>query len=615
MTHRVAGEDLVKTLQAYYSQCRVAYLDSLNILKNGLGPTTDPRDQVFGWFGCWPAITADGLLCYLASTFPSSIPPHWNKCLTSLALLLLDLQRSWRLLWYALDGLEEELAKELENEGCDGWNPEDYPDWLLIQIQGNFLVNMGEGKSSVIIPIAAAALADALAVQMFDLLVARLGGLTNRTIYHLPFSQTPEYDSNGKCMAERGILLAQPEHVVSLKLMGIEEQLRNRNLVADTLPKLEKIYKYIRTSLSLNSKENILGSMSQWLSQWANFPASKADAIQVDHDDEDNKNDHAVSDSASKWLSLQKWLHSHVQDILDESDEVLHSRFQLVYTLGSQKHIDGYPDRWTVIQQLEQREDHSTAATILAVPYRAKDVPALNTQFGHPDLTIILTCLSYYYSGLRNEQLRTSFEILFDQDELSEEYVHWMKEYRSVPDSLHKLSEINLASLEQWDKVIFPFFAWNQATIDFYLSQVVFLKEAKEFPWKFSGSSWDLAEKREKLITGFSGTNNGRWLLPMSIAQRDIDHQKGSNARVLAYLLRPENGSYMVTHKSNARWITHVFLQLVTTQQPEICVLLDVGSQILDLSGRQVAEAWLEIARDAPGAIYFSNTDELMILT
>ena len=48
---------------------------------------------------------------------------------------------------------------------------------------------MGEGKSSVIIPIAAAALADgkqlvrvivpkALAVQMFDLLVARLGGLT-----------------------------------------------------------------------------------------------------------------------------------------------------------------------------------------------------------------------------------------------------------------------------------------------------------------------------------------------------------------------------------------------------------------------------------------------------
>ena len=49
-------------------------------------------------------------------------------------------------------------------------------------------INMGEGKSSVIIPITAAALADgkqlvrvivpkALTVQMFELLVARLGGL------------------------------------------------------------------------------------------------------------------------------------------------------------------------------------------------------------------------------------------------------------------------------------------------------------------------------------------------------------------------------------------------------------------------------------------------------
>ena len=39
----------------------------------------------------------------------------------------------------------------------------------------------------------------------------------------------------------------------------------------------------------------------------------------------------------------------------------------------------------------------------------------------------------------------------------------------------------------------------------------------------------------------------------MSIAQRDLDHQKGTNARVLAYLLRPENGSYTVAHETNER--------------------------------------------------------------
>ena len=167
----------------------------------------------------------------------------------------------------------------------------------LCQIQGNFLirraqaetameimsplsgentvmqVNMGDGKSSVIIPIAAAALADgkqlvrvivpkALTVQMFELLVARLGGLANRPIYHLPFSRTPEYDKRNRmispriddlhklmpqCMAERGILLVQPEHVLSLKLMSVQ-------LMTNPFTKPQKTnYGHIETALSLRS--------------------------------------------------------------------------------------------------------------------------------------------------------------------------------------------------------------------------------------------------------------------------------------------------------------------------------------------------------------------------
>ncbi|KIJ18003.1 hypothetical protein PAXINDRAFT_9092 [Paxillus involutus ATCC 200175] len=107
----------------------------------------------------------------------------------------------------------DELFGELVNRGCDGWQAEQHPDWLLIQLEANLLVrriqaeiafemvspqsgqnttmqlNMGEGKSSVIIPISVAALADrtdrsqlvrvvvpkALTVQMFQLLVDRLG--------------------------------------------------------------------------------------------------------------------------------------------------------------------------------------------------------------------------------------------------------------------------------------------------------------------------------------------------------------------------------------------------------------------------------------------------------
>ncbi|KAF8555664.1 hypothetical protein OG21DRAFT_1496140 [Imleria badia] len=781
-TYRVASDNLVEVLKKHFVQCRTDYLDSLDTLKKSLGPTIDLQEQALDRFVQWSPITADVLLRYLASTSPINIPPHWKKCLTTLALLLLHLQRARRLLRSALEDLEE-FSKELENEGCNGWNAEEYPDWLLIQVQGNLLirrtqadtamemispqsgantvlqVNMGEGKSSVIIPIVATTLANgeqlvrvvvpkALTVQMFELLVARLGGLTNRPIYHLPFSRIPKYDYSDKvislqiddfhklmsqCMAEHGILLAQPEHILSLKLMSVEEQIRERKLTTNPLSDL---YKHITTALSLRSLLE----------------------LEVDELSEDSHD--AADTSAPKWLSLQKWLHSHVRDILDESDEILHARFQLVYTMGTQRHMDGYPDRWTITQQvlrlvkkhvyslsryapdsieyergppgsfphfrivrgsdvgprlkssivedvmagqlrnlnfqhthpalhsaicsfikdedvlrvpdtvkrveeyakgsgqshlwsgllllrglltsnillfaLSERRwrvdygpalqprpsgyaERSPTPTMLAVPYRAKDVPAPNTQFGHPDLTIILTCLSYYYAGLSKDQLKVSFEILLDEDDPSAEYALWITEFESVPVPLQKLGDINLRSSEEWDNVILPHFARNQAAIDFYLSRVVFPKEAQEFPSKLSGSSWDLAEKREKLITGFSGTNDGRWLLPMSIAQLDLDHQKGTNARVLSYLLRPENNSYnMVAPESgdtNERLTTHEFLRMVAMQQPKISVLLDVGSQILDLSNLQVATAWLDIARDATGAIYFNKNDELMVLT
>ena len=128
------GENPIEALGKHYVQCRVNYLHSLGILKRSLGPTTDPHEQALHRLGQWPPITADVLLRYLATTSPVYIPLRWKKCLISLALLLLELQRARRLLRFALDGLKEEFSNELENEGCDGWNPEEYPDWLLIQV-------------------------------------------------------------------------------------------------------------------------------------------------------------------------------------------------------------------------------------------------------------------------------------------------------------------------------------------------------------------------------------------------------------------------------------------------------------------------------------------------
>ena len=381
--------------------------------------------------------------------------------------------------------------------------------------------------------------------------------------------------------------------------------------------------------------------MLQSLGQQPSHLARKHD---TQHDDEHGEQSLGT---ASKWLDLQKWIDSHARDILDESDEILHTRFQLVYTIGAEKHMDGCPDRWEITQhvlrlvkkhlfyiskyfphsmhykrgppgsfpqvilrtadvgpllmssivedvmagQLPNLTFQHTSSTlcsairsfisdkdviqvpdtvkmveefakgsdqghlwggllllrgllssnillfalgerrwrvdygfppnmpqnidllgrpigstppVLAVPYRAKDMPAPNTQFSHPDLTVILTCLSYYYAGLTEEQLRASFEILLDLDDPAAEFARWIEDHdcELLPESLQRLRDINLRSSEQWDNTIYPLFSRNQATIDLYLSRVVFPKEAKEFSWKLAVSSWDLAEKREKLITG-----------------------------------------------------------------------------------------------------------------
>ena len=445
-------------------------------------------------------------------------------------------------------------------------------------------LNMGEGKSSVIVPIVVTVLADgvqlvraivpkALTAQMFHLLADRLGGLVNRRMYFIPFSRSPPINREkvaalrevmSECMDERGILIVQPEHILSLKLVSVEKQL-------------------------LQAEDRQF---------------------------------------AGPLLKLQRWLHSHSRDILDESDEILHVRYQLVYTIGLQQHMEGFPDRWTTTEQVlglvkkhasslrklfphgieyepgpsgsfphlrilhadagqqliswivedvvegllpnfnfgqlrsvitrdairsfiacenvppakvqlvkdysqhtpvwsgllllrgllatgillyafrerRWRVDYGLALmrTMLAVPYRAKDVPAQRAEFGHPDIAIILTCLSYYYDGLREEQLRLSFEILLQQDDPTSDYDLWVRECPTVPECIQTISGVNIKSSEQWNKLLFPLFKQNRATVDFYLSSVVFPKEAKEFPSKLSCSGWDLAEKKERLLTGKS---------------------------------------------------------------------------------------------------------------
>ena len=522
-------------------------------------------------------------------------------------------------------------------------------------------LNMGEGKSSVIVPIVAAALADgtrlvrvvvlkSLWSQMFQVLLRTLGGMLGRRIYHMPISRSVRVDVHKarqiqslleECMRTRGILLVQPEHLLSFELMGPERLLSGELELGDVL------------------------------------------------------------------IDTQCWLEDKCRDILDESDEILSVRFELIYTMGTQRAIEFSPDRWTIIEHVlglvgrfaqsvlqlfphgvelgsvrlgsfsRKRSLHSSAAnrllemiasevceagvpgvpvwnlpehvravlfsfltdfkmdeadieplqhgvfsvdstrrsllllrgliaggvlafalqqkrwrvnygldlsrTMLAVPYRAKDNPATRAEFSHPDATIVLTCLSYYYGGLSDEQLYTAFEKLFLSDHAQDEYAYWVQDAPELLLSFRQLTGINLSDPTQCSQMVFPHLRFAKGAVDFYMSHIVFPKEMKEFPHTLSSSGWHIARPQSHPTTGFSCTNDSRYILPLSVAQCDLPAHLHTNAAVLNYLLRSENTFKHAMEESGSESLdAETLLRIVVRSDPPVRVILDVGAQVLE---------------------------------
>jgi len=244
-----------------------------------------------------------------------------------------------------------------------------------------------------------------------------------------------------------------------------------------------------------------------------------------------------------------------------------------------------------------------------------QDVPSLRAEFGHPDVAIASTCLSYYYGGLTKEQLLLCFNLLAKLDDPTTEYDHWVEFEQDFPIALPQLNGVNTEDKSQVDQVLVPLFSRNKRAIDFYLSQVVFPRAAREFSSKLSTSAWDLVEDNN-ITTGFSGTNDNRYLLPASITQEDPDFVLSTNALVLQYLLRPENDHYECTGGDNGeRESATAFLQRLVNQDPEIRVLLDVGAQMLELQNEELVQHWLSLRPDVSAAIFFNDSDHLTVVT
>lgn len=669
----------------------------------------------------WPRVSKRFFLRQLNRHNWQRLPLEWKKGIVTWCIGMTQLHRAERLMKSA--GNEADLIRELQNEGHVRWDPLEFPDSLLLEVESGIMIrdvqvqiarkmksppgntnavmqlNMGEGKSSVIVPIVASSLADRTSLvrvicakpqskQMFDMLVSKLGGFIGRQVFHMPFTRALKIGEEeakiiaqlyDQCMMRGGVLLVQPEHILSFQLMGIE--------------------------CFINGNEGL----------------------------------------GQELLRTQNFFNEKTRDIVDESDENLSVKFELVYTMGQQRPIEHGPDRWVLIQEIlsliaqygadmhrtlrqsiefwdqdqsrfprvrllhpeavarmvellathicetgitglpiaryseeirfliskyisepELSAEEISAVedsefweasistnillvrgllaggilgfvlgdkrwrvnygldparkprTGLAVPYLAKDCPTSRSEFSHPDVIIVLTCLSYYYGGLSDTEMFLAFNHLLQADQADVEYQLWVKLAPRLLPAFGQLEGINIKDHEQCMTQVFPHMRYSKGAIDYFLAKIVFAKEMREFPHKLSASGWDLARIKCHPTTGFSGTNDSRHVLPLTMKQLDLPSQKHTNALVIEYLLQPKNS--IIIMPSLGQGVTSIgnaFLEMVTKMQPETRVILDVGAQIIELSNLEVARHWLALSAEQAqiqAAVFCDEKDQVSVI-
>ncbi|PSN72933.1 hypothetical protein BS50DRAFT_616434 [Corynespora cassiicola Philippines] len=642
----------------------------------------------------------------------------WRYWMISYGLAITNLHRARRMVAHSSN--PQDLMEEYLNPGHQSWKPEEHPEYLLLEAESGILIrrvqaeiaknmiyppegknsvmqlNMGEGKSSVIVPVAASTLSDRKALvrvvvakpqskQMLQMLVSKLGGLLNRRVYHMPFSRalkiTEEHARTisrmyHECMKNRGILLVQPEHILSFQLMGIECRLSDLDRTADLLLSTQQFFDEKTRDIVDESDENfsvkfeliytmgtqrsIEMSPERWnlihavLALVSTLASDVKDqlpsSIELDirdgryprvrtlRDDADGMLVHAIAKSiCEKGLpgfaihQQPKPLRSAIYRYITSSNlspsevsEVESSSYWTESTCSPLLLVRGLlacgvlrfafrTKRWRVNFGVDPNR---VPATKLAVPFRSKDSPSPRSEFSHPDVVIVLTSLTYYYGGLTDEELFDSFSHLMNSDQADIEYIQWVAATTSeFSTAYHHLAGINLKDKYRCTIEVFPHLRYSKGAIDYFLSHIVFPKEMKEFPSKLSASGWDLGRVKSNPTTGFSGTNDSQHVLPLSVKHLDLSRQKHTNALVLSYILQDESSIALLPRRSGTQTDAEHLLGVVNFMQPETRVILDVGAQILELNNLQVAEKWLFMSNeDIQAVIFFDDNEDISVL-
>ncbi|KAF2833124.1 hypothetical protein CC86DRAFT_461565 [Ophiobolus disseminans] len=700
----------------YLKECK-DYLEAMNLaLAQAIADNKSPSDEIGLKLQYSPRISPTLWLSQLHRDRFNTLPEPWKAILIEYGLAITQLHRAQRLA--AVSTTPADLMEELGHVGHSNWDSWEFPETLLFEAESGILIRreqefiaskmrnaedamnivlqllMGGGKSSTIVPMLAAYLADRKKLvriiiakpqskQMLHMLVSKLGYLLNRRVYHLPFSRSlrPNTEQASlirktyeECIVNRGVLLIQPEHILSFKLMAVEAKLAGQ-ACANSLLETQEFFDDVSRDIIDESDENfsvkfeliytmgtqrpiefaperwlvmqaIMGLVPRFTKQiWEQSPQSvelqrdekgRFARVRVLHNAAAEElmllvAKHIVefgiiglptsSQSPDTQAALLRYI-TQSEPTAEEIRAVEGSKFWTDATKSPLLLVRGLiaggvlrfalsTKRWRVNFGLDPSR---SPETLLAVPFRSKDCPSPRSEFSHPDVVILLTLLSYYYGGLTDEQLFGSFTHLLKSDQAGIYYDEWVDTASpDLPVAFQQLSGVSIKDHHQCVVEVFPSLRYSKKAIDYYLSFLVFPKAMKEFPQKLSASGWDIGAIKAHPVTGFSGTNDTLHLLPLAVKHLDLPSQSHTNALVLQYLLQDETSVELLPPRTGGTDAQHL-LSVIVGMQPEVRVILDRGASILEQNNQQVAEAWLNMCNGSIQAVVFFADEELSVL-
>ncbi|KAG8361093.1 hypothetical protein FVEN_g899 [Fusarium venenatum] len=666
--------------------------------------------------GLWPCMSPVAMLEQLRNTKNGKLSPEMKAELVRYGILITKLQRCLRIRDATLCEDDRRLRENEELQAHSNWNPHEHPEWLLLEIDNNLLIrpsqidvaraiispssasnsvlqmNMGQGKTSCIIPMAVAMLADrkdlcrlvvprALLLQTAQVVQSRIGGLLGRVVRHVPFSRRSPmglesislYQMIHKHIRDTGgVMICLPEHIMSFKLSGLQQlvdgELKRAKRMTDVQRWLEANSRDVldESDFTLSTKTQLIypsglpmavdGHPKRWLviegllslveGHIPYLQSRYGDGIDIMRRHQGYPIMHILRPKVEDTLiflliedvsrgrlpqlqfknaadiKAQQHVRSVVMGMTDLSicqraaefltDEVfgMQSLYLLKGLISEGLLLTCLKKRWNVQYGL-----HPQRAPI-AVPFEAKDVPSLTAEYGHPDTTLILTCLAFYQTGLTQTQMVQCLDHIIRSDDPTMQYerlIHGCK----LPARLECWNFLTLdddAQMEDlWKHVRF-----DTNIINYFLNNFAFPAHAKQFGVKLQASGWDIPllsndkGPSTNLTTGFSGTNDNKRLLPQTIKQDDLPSLVQTNAEVLSYLLEERNQRCYQAIDMNGQHLTERGL-LALLGREEIRILIDAGACILEMENKDLAAAWLEIFPDAQGAVYFGNDSRLMV--